>query len=502
LAVLSVGVAIFLSWLPGGSAQTDDPPPGPVIAQSQAVAPSGSEPAKLPLTENGPKPRAIAVSGPNGGEAKGEKPAAFRRVETPAVEAPRQPAPAVPTSPPIAGSAGTPTTQEPPLAPGPILPSAAPPAMAPSLLAPSPAVVAAPPTPALPAGPPLRLFVQAPERVAVGDVVPFTLVITNGGSAPLANVTVRDRLPAGLKHPEGDYLENDVGTLAPGESKKLELQARAVQPGTQVNQAQVLAGAVVKVSATTPVAVEEPMGLVLRQAGAERPFLGRPNDYRVEIVNRSAKEAHGVQLQARLPMGLDFVAAGSGGMYDAASRTVLWGLGTLPAGEQQAVMLRLLPRLPGVQINQLLARTAEGQEVRLQTPLQVQSMKPASLQLRVVGPDTVLTVGKELVYEVHVANPGMTALKGVQLAALLPAGVVPRHGDGPTPARVQGQEVLFAPLPSLAPRAHVVYRIRVHGSQTGVGRMRVRLLGDPSGVPVFRDFNMMVVRLQTPETWA
>jgi hypothetical protein len=75
---------------------------------------------------------------------------------------------------------------------------------------------------------------------------------------------------------------------------------------------------------------------------------------------------------------------------------------------------------------------------------------------------------------------------------------MPRRGDGPTPARVQGQEVLFAPLASLAPRSQVVFRIRVRGNQTGAGQMRVRLTADSGGAPLFRDFNLMVVQLGTP----
>jgi uncharacterized repeat protein (TIGR01451 family) len=487
LAVLAVGAAMILSWIPVGVAQTGDPPPGPVIAQTQTGTPPKPELTPGPRQDKGEGHRSVASSAAPGVEAKpdrpAEKPTAFRRIET------AEPAWPVPPSRPIAASPGALTPKEPAPAQGPILTPAAPLPLAPALAVPGPAVLVTAPVPA----PRLRLVVQAPERVAVGDAVPFTLLVTNGGIAPLADVTVRDRLPAGLQHPEGDYLENDLGTLAPGESKKLELQALAIRAGAQINQAEALARDGTSASATATVLVEETSALLLRQAGPDRPYLGRPSDYRLEVVNRGKTEAHGVQVQVRLPAGLEFVAADSGGGYDVATRTVQWGLGTMPAEHSLNLMLRLLPRLPGAHVPLLLARSAEGQEARLEAPLQVQAVQPAALQLRMVGPEAALTVGKEMVYEVHVANSGMTALKGVQLAALLPAGVVPRRGDGPTASRVQGQEVVFAPLPRLAPRTQVVYRIRVQGGQAGMGPLRVRLIGDPSGVPLFRDYNVLVV---------
>jgi uncharacterized repeat protein (TIGR01451 family) len=366
----------------------------------------------------------------------------------------------------------------------------------------APALIAPPPTdaaaPVIPAAAPLNLVVQGPERVGLGETVSYTLLVTNKGTAPVADVTIRDRLPAGLQHPEGDYLESDLGTLAPGECKKLDLKARAVRSGTLVNQAEVLSRDGAQASATATVVVDE-QSLVLRQFGPDRPAVNKTSDYRLELLNRSGREARAVQLLVRLSAGVEFIAAGSGGVYDAASRTVSWTLAALPAGQQQSVVMRLLPRTPGLQINHLLARSAEGQEVQLQTSLQVQAATEAknraAVSLEVVGPQEVLTVGKELVYEVHVANLGLTALKGVQVAALLPAGVMPRRGEGPVPARVEGQQVIFAPLPSLGPRAQVVLRVRVYGNQPGTGAMRVRLLGDPSGVPLFRDINMVVVRL-------
>src|SRR5205823_2578880 len=105
LAVLTVGAAMCLSWIPGRAAQTADPP-GPVVAQSQPAAPPAPGPEPFPLADNGPKLRPIASSAPRGAESGGgratEKPAAFRRVEAPPAEAAWQTTPPVSPSRPVA----------------------------------------------------------------------------------------------------------------------------------------------------------------------------------------------------------------------------------------------------------------------------------------------------------------------------------------------------------------------------------------------------------------
>jgi uncharacterized repeat protein (TIGR01451 family) len=488
-AVLTLATAILLTRVADGLAQTGTtPPPGSVIAESapHASAPMtvGKRPTLIPLAE----------ATPVKGEAQaplpllGEKPPAFRRIEAQPLAPIRQPEALVPNQRRVSSA-------EPPLAQGlvkqtaPVLPSA------PAVVAPAPQPAVAPaPLVADAATAPLGLVVQAPERIALGENVTFTLQVSNSGATQVDRVTVRDRLPAGLQHPEGDYLEVEVGTLAPGESKKLELTAKAVEPGSLLNQAQALIGDGVQATTTTSVTVAE-AALQLRQVGEARPALGKPSDYRVEIVNRSDRDLHGVQLQVRLPAGLDYVATEGAADYDAASRAVRWRMSTLAAGQKREVLVRLMPRAPGVQVSQLRVRADDAPEVVLDTPLQVQALEGPRVQIKLVGPETGLTVGRELVYEVHVANPGTTALQGVRLSAFLPAGIVPRRGEGPTAARVQGQQIVFDPLPSLAPQSQVVFRVRVLGQRPSSGRMQVRVHADQLPSPLQWEYGLTVERL-------
>ncbi len=70
---------------------------------------------------------------------------------------------------------------------------------------------------------------------------------------------------------------------------------------------------------------------------------------------------------------------------------------------------------------------------------------------------------------------------------MLPAGVTPTSGDGPTQGTVQGQQVVFGPLASLGPSEDVVYKIHALGTATGDHVIRVQLRSAELRVPVTKE---------------
>jgi hypothetical protein len=53
--------------------------------------------------------------------------------------------------------------------------------------------------------------------------------------------------------------------------------------------------------------------------------------------------------------------------------------------------------------------------------------------------------------------------------------------------KVEGQEVVFEPLPKLAPRADAIYRVKVKGLQAGDLRFRARMKADGLTEPVLKE---------------
>ena len=92
-------------------------------------------------------------------------------------------------------------------------------------------------------------------------------------------------------------------------------------------------------------------------------------------------------------------------------------------------------------------------------------------------------------YEVRVFNQGSAPSPNVRLVVTLPEGLVPIRGEGPAANRVQGQQVLFEPLASMAPRADAIYRIRARATRPGDYRFRAELLSDQLARPVVAEEN-------------
>jgi uncharacterized repeat protein (TIGR01451 family) len=275
------------------------------------------------------------------------------------------------------------------------------------------------------AEPRLMLRVTGPESVRSGESAMFQLQVTNKGATPIQNVVVRDRLPTGLRHPQGGFIETSLGMLAPAETKRLTLPVLAVQAGHYENEASASAGEGVQASVRTPVRVTEP--------GTQASDLnGKP-----------------------APQPLE------GGATDAS---------------------RSLPQTRGLQT---IPDSRGSQTVQAQEP-PTRSEKPtvAELQLEVVDQDDPIEVGAETAYEIRVRNRGAGLSTGIRIMATVPTGMVITGASGPTAYRIQAPHVLFQPLARLASGAEATYQVRVRGQQVGDWRFKVQLTTDQGGRPL------------------
>ena len=65
--------------------------------------------------------------------------------------------------------------------------------------------------------------------------------------------------------------------------------------------------------------------------------------------------------------------------------------------------------------------------------------------------------------------------------------MTPKSGDGPTQGVVQGQQVIFSPLPRLGPGEDVVFKIHAVGAAAGDHIIRTQLQSQELTVPVTKE---------------
>jgi uncharacterized repeat protein (TIGR01451 family) len=341
--------------------------------------------------------------------------------------------------------------------------------------------------------PKLSITKKGPQTAQIGEIVPFELVVSNQGTGSAEKVMLRDKMPAGLQHEaqraSGETIEADLGTLAPGETRTINMKAKATQEGRFVNEASVSAPGVAEVTARAEVVVVGAT-ISLTKTGPRESNPNQELDFSLVVTNTGKGNATGLRLTDTLPEGLEFVSATDGGSFDAKTRLVHWSLDTLAASQSRSVNVRVKAIKAGDWINQALARTEHGQEARAELPVHVEGV-PALL-LEVVDLDDPVEVGAETTYEIHVVNQGTAPCTNVSVVCDPPDGLLVMGADAVVTHKMVGKRVVFEPLPKLAAKADVRYTVKVKAAKAGDWRFRVWLSSDHMPRAIYEDESTQV----------
>jgi uncharacterized repeat protein (TIGR01451 family) len=330
----------------------------------------------------------------------------------------------------------------------------------------------------------LAMKATTTEKLLVGDTMTTTVEVSNPGDGPTENVVLQVTLSDGLRHEKGKEFTIDVGTVDAGETRNVEIVCAPSAGGKQSVRIVATGGGDLTAEATAQTHVSE-ASLDLVMTGPSLRYLDRQATYTLKVSNPGDAAADNVKVTATLPAGFRFAGSSAGGRHDFATSSVSWIVGPLPPGETRELSYKCLATQPGEQKHQATVMAARGLKKDATVATQVEGI--SALLLEVVDVDDPVEVGAETSYEIRVTNQGSREATNVEIHALVPPEMIIRGGQGPTKYRVEGQEVLFAPLPKLAPRADAIYRVLVQGSASGDLRFRARLISDSLTEPVIEE---------------
>lgn len=337
--------------------------------------------------------------------------------------------------------------------------------------------------------PELALRLTCPSTVHVGEQHLIKIEVSNPGSGDAKNVILLETIPEGVTHEAGPSLEFEVGTLAAGEARELELIVTGEQAGRVLNQMTAQADAGLRIDAACEFEIVAP-ALEVAVEGPQRRFLERPASYQVSIQNPGTAPARDVRLVTHLPQGLEFVSANNMGEYDSSTHTVHWSLAELPASERGTVELVALPVEPGAHTLEVHTQAALGLEDRAEKRVTVEGI--AALSFEVTDVSSPIETGGETTYEIRVSNQGTKEAANVQVAAMLPAGLRAVSASGETRQQITGQQVVFAPIGRLAPKGETQYRVVAQGTRPGDHRVRVQITSDEVQQPIVKEVSTRV----------
>jgi uncharacterized repeat protein (TIGR01451 family) len=332
--------------------------------------------------------------------------------------------------------------------------------------------------------PALAIEVSPPEPTRVGGDIPVTISVSNPGTGRATGVVLEGMLPAGLAHRAGQELEFDIGSLAPGETRSIDLLLASTGPGRHRVELGVRADGQLEERLPVTVEVTAPTLELTAELPARR-YLQRPATCVLSMANAGTAAARSVELAAQLPPGLKFVSANNAGYYDEKTHRVLWQLEELPPAEIGSVEVVLMPIALGSQQIVAAARSPDGLSDQITKMLEVEGV--AALTFTVVDSEDPIEVEGVTEYVVRVGNQGTQAASNVQVMATILGDMQPVDASGPVDHRISNLTVTFEPLARLAPTEETVFRVRVRGKRAGDQRVQVQITSADHPTPVSKE---------------
>ncbi|MFA5554561.1 MAG: hypothetical protein WCZ89_02580 [Phycisphaerae bacterium] len=328
--------------------------------------------------------------------------------------------------------------------------------------------------------PQLRLVKTAPAEVLICDPIPVKMVVTNTGTGSAQNIKIEDMLPEGLMTADGKRsVVLDAGTLGAGQSKEFTMSLKASKTGRFVNSAVATSAGGLKSEASTTTVVRQPV-LTIAKSAPERLYLGRAITYDITVGNKGDAAAANLIVEDVLPAGTKFVSATQGGQFSAGK--VVWNLGNLASGDSRKLSVTVTSEQAGMFANSASAVATCADKVTASARTTIAGI-PAIL-LEVIDVEDPIPVGSNETYVITVTNQGSATDTNVTIVCTLEEEMQYISSAGPTTGQLRTNQVVFAPLPRLAPQEKATWRVVVKALKPGDVRFKVSMNSDQLERPV------------------
>ncbi|AMV17048.1 DUF11 domain-containing protein [Planctomyces sp. SH-PL14] len=322
--------------------------------------------------------------------------------------------------------------------------------------------------------PELKVELQAPKQIIVGEQSVFRVRVVNSGQGLAKGVFIRALLPKELQHPGGNDLEYEIGNLSPKQSKDVELHVAATAQGVLTPKVIVSTNNQEQDARTVQVSVIDTRIKVARTGPAKR-FVGRPASYTNTVTNQSLDTLRDVQVVENVPRDLEPTGRLSSGQWDPQNRTITWRIPQLAPGEHMELPIDLIPKKPGTFDGTLQVADAGGNKANIATRVDVAGY--SNLVVDVV-PDGPVAVGEQVSMRLSVRNRGTAPASNVQTVFEVPGHLRFVNAQGPVQHQAAGNVVHFAALDVIPPGGEQEFDIVLAAAEEGNARVKVDLYSD------------------------
>ncbi|MBI5800641.1 MAG: DUF11 domain-containing protein [Verrucomicrobia bacterium] len=324
----------------------------------------------------------------------------------------------------------------------------------------------------------LSLTKTGPATAAVGEDIPYNIVVANSGNSVAKGVVVTDTVPSGLAHATGQStLTFNVGDLGPNQSRTIPVVLRGMSRGRYCNLATATSANAAKASAEACTAIVQP-GLQVTKTGPTEQFIGKNADYTITVMNVGDTLLSNVTVVDTTPQVARIITAAGASV---AGTQAGWRIPELQPGERKSFTLTLTTATAGTHVNGVTAAagglTAQAQAATLWRGL------GAMLVEVVDSPDPIL-IGGTTTYTIRITNQGSADLMNVSTTGSFPREITPTAAQNGT---ITGSTVRFQTIPRIGVGQSATFTATGRGAVEGDGRVKFSFTEDSLSSPVIEE---------------
>lgn len=316
----------------------------------------------------------------------------------------------------------------------------------------------------------LDLVKEGPKTIELGEIATWTVTVTNNGSATATNVVVTDELPDSFTPTTN--LSQNIGSLAPGETKTVTYAAKAIKQGEFRNKASASydgsgpdgdGGSGTSADSSVPISVVQ-SGIRVRKTGADEGYVFKPITFEITVENTGDTDLKNVRITDILPEGASVVNNGGGRV---SGNAIGWMIPTLPAGSSQLITTEVAATRKGNSTNTIKVLTGNGLEASDSVTTDWKAVPGVTISI--TDSKDPIRVDEPTTYTIQVRNQGDFEPVSGTVTVRFSNGIDPISVSGDAQGTINGQTVTF-PRTTLEPGKDTNLTITAEGETIGAGR--------------------------------
>ena len=261
----------------------------------------------------------------------------------------------------------------------------------------------------------------------VGDLIKFTITVTNNGLSDASDVVISDYLVEAFEHVEGGDYDSDsrfvtltIDKIEAGKSAEVFVIVKAVNNGTFYNGVVAYAKEndtiVNNVSDDIPIIPNVKLSIV-KEANVTEAVVGDLIKYTISVYNNGLSDANDVNVWDILPGNVKYVSGADA--YDENARKATWTIDKIEAGNAVEVILVVNVTSAGNLANTAFANSSENDTVVNKTSDNVTVNPNVELDIIKVANVTSAVVGDLIKFTITVTNNGLSDASDVVISDYL-----------------------------------------------------------------------------------